>query len=213
MSDYKIDDERMLEIIEKDNDLFQMENQMSQVQNRMKILEAGRKCIDAYKRGNKVIVAGNGGSAADAQHISAEFTGYFDDRERRALNAIALHCDTSAVTAISNDLGYELVFSRLIEAYGNEGDVFIAITTSGNSPNILRAIEEAKKRKLYTIVLLGGDGGKAKDIADLSLVACSSYTPSIQGIHSRFYHPICKIVDLEFSEKAEKGIEKIMKRL
>ena len=210
--EFKLSDSKLIEIFDTDHEKFQNELDFSYRQNTMNIILAGKKCIEAYKSGKKVLIAGNGGSAADAQHISAELTGFFDDRDRKALEAIALHCDTSALTAISNDKSYEMVFSRLIEAHGKSGDIFIAITTSGNSPNVLRGIEKARELGLYTIALLGGDGGKAKNLADLSLIAGSSYTPSIQAIHSRFYHPICKIIDLEFADYLSDGIDKIVSR-
>lgn len=144
--------------------------------------------------GKKLLIAGNGGSAADAQHIAAEFTGRYV-KERKALPAIALSTDTSALTAISNDYGFEQVFARQVEALAQPGDLFLAISTSGNSANILRAIESAKKMNCKVLGLSGRDGGKMKDLCDLNIVIPSEITARIQEMHMLIGHIFCKAVD------------------
>ncbi len=152
--------------------------------------------LDVYRRGGKVLLAGNGGSAADAQHIAAELVArfYFD---RPALKAEALTVNTSVITAIANDYDYDSVFSRQIEANGDEGDLFIAISTSGNSPNILKAVETAKNKGITTAALTGKDGGKMKGMCDISVVIKSDDTPRIQENHIAVAHIICEIVEKE----------------
>ncbi len=149
--------------------------------------------IDAYNNGHKVLVAGNGGSAADAQHLAAEFVSrfYFD---RPGLPAIALTTDTSMLTAIGNDYGYENLFSRQVQAQGRAGDVFIGISTSGNSPNVIKAVEEAKSMGITTIALCGS-GGKLKTLCDITLAAPSTVTPHIQECHICIAHIICAAVE------------------
>lgn len=151
------------------------------------------RIITAYNDGNKVLVAGNGGSAADAQHLAAELVSrfYFD---RPGLPAIALSTDTSMLTAISNDYGYEQVFSRQVQAQGKPGDVFIGISTSGNSANIIQAVSEAKKGGLTTVALCGR-GGQLKDLCDIVLSAPSTVTPYIQECHICLAHIICAAVE------------------
>lgn len=148
----------------------------------------------AIKNGNKILLVGNGGSAADAQHIAAEFTGRFV-KERIALPAIALTTDTSALTAIGNDYGYEMVFARQVAALGNEGDILIAISTSGNSTSIIQAVHEAKKQGLQCIGLTGKDGGTLKDYSDLSIIIPSQVTARIQEMHILIGHLFCEYVD------------------
>lgn len=161
-----------------------------------KIAEASEIIIAAYERGNKLILAGNGGSAADAQHIAAELVGRFK-KERRALPAIALSVNTSVLTALGNDYGYAAVFARQIEAFAEEGDVFLAISTSGESQNILRAIMQAQKLKVTTIGLSGKGGGTLKDIAGLALVVPSDDIQRIQEAHIAIGHIICEIIEEE----------------
>jgi D-sedoheptulose 7-phosphate isomerase len=144
--------------------------------------------------GGRLLLAGNGGSAADAQHIAAELTGRFL-KERRALSAIALHANSSALTAIGNDYGFEHAFARELSAHAREGDVFLGISTSGNSPNILRAIEVARERRVGVIGLTGESGGKMKPKCDLCLCAPSSATPRIQEMHITIGHTICELVE------------------
>jgi len=150
--------------------------------------------IEAFKKGNKPLLFGNGGSAADAQHIAAEFVGRFAFN-RPALPALALSVNTSAVTAIGNDYGFDLVFSRQIEALGRPGDVAIGISTSGNSANVLDAVTVAKKLGLYTVALTGGSGGKLKPMADHCLCAPSNETPRIQECHILIGHIISELVE------------------
>lgn len=156
--------------------------------------------IAAYRAGKKTLIAGNGGSAADAQHIAAEFVSrfYFD---RPALASIALTTDTSALTAIGNDYGYELLFSRQIEANGNAGDIYIAISTSGNSKNVLKSLESAKKLGIKTVGLTGRSGGKMKDMVDYCICVPSDETPRIQETHILVGHILCAAVEKELFEK------------
>jgi len=148
----------------------------------------------ALKSGKKVLLMGNGGSAADAQHIAGELVGRFK-KERKAIPAISLSTDTSILTAIGNDYGFEKVFERQIEALGNKGDVVIGISTSGNSENVYRAMKLAKKMGLTTIGLLGNDGGKIKNLSDIALVVPSKNTPRIQETHITIGHIICEGVE------------------
>jgi D-sedoheptulose 7-phosphate isomerase len=145
-------------------------------------------------KGNKVLLAGNGGSAADAQHIAAELSGRFV-KERKALPGIALTVDTSALTAIANDYGYEYVFSRQVEALAGPGDLFIGISTSGNSQGILNAFEAAAKIGCKTLGLSGRDGGKMNGLCDLNIVIPSNVTARIQEMHILVGHILCKAVD------------------
>jgi D-sedoheptulose 7-phosphate isomerase len=152
--------------------------------------EAMMKCW--AKRG-KVLIAGNGGSAADAIHFAEELVVRFQ-KDRRGLAAMAL-CDPSVITCAANDLGYERVFSRQVEAYGNEGDVFIAMTTSGNSENLVQAIRAAKAQRLVTAAFLGKDGGKSRGHCDIELLVPSSVTARVQEAHKVLYHSLCEWVE------------------
>jgi D-sedoheptulose 7-phosphate isomerase len=145
----------------------------------------------------KVILFGNGGSAADAQHIAAEFTGRFV-RERRGLPAIALTTDTSALTAIGNDYGFEFVFSRQIEALANEGDILFGISTSGNSMNVIKALEIGKKISCVCISLTGKNGGLIAEMSDLNININNNSTARIQEMHIMVGHLICSLVDSKF---------------
>lgn len=149
------------------------------------------------KNGHKVLVAGNGGSAADAQHIAAELSGRFV-KERKALPGIALTTDTSAITSIANDYGYEYVFSRQLEALAQPGDLFIGISTSGNSEGILNAFKAATKLNCKTLGLSGRNGGKMNGLCDLNIIVPSDITARIQEIHILIGHILCKAVDNEF---------------
>ena len=160
------------------------------------IVNATEIVIDAYKAGGKVLLIGNGGSAADAQHIAAELVGRFK-LERIGLPAIALTTNTSILTALANDYGYDTVFSRQLEALANDKDVLIAITTSGTSPNILKAVEFARSENVKVIGLTGENGGKLKDIADLTIVVPSDNIPRIQEAHITIGHIICDLVERE----------------
>lgn len=158
------------------------------------ILKAADLIIEAYNQGHKVLFCGNGGSAADAQHLAAELVGRFK-KERRGLPAIALTTDTSIMTALANDYWYDLLFARQIEALGDKGDVLVAISTSGNSVNIIRAVETANLKGLRTIGFLGGDGGKLKDLVELPLVVPAQNSDRIQEVHIFIGHIICDLID------------------
>jgi D-sedoheptulose 7-phosphate isomerase len=158
--------------------------------------KAARLIITAFRKKQKVLLAGNGGSAADAQHIAGELVNrfYFD---RPGLPAIALTTDTSVLTAIGNDLGYSRLFARQIEALGKAGDVFIGISTSGNSSNIIEALKVCKQEKITTIGLTGLSGGLMKDLCDVNICVPSDETPRIQEVHILIGHIICGIVEEE----------------
>ena len=166
------------------------------------IEEAANSIINAYRNNKKVLLCGNGGSAADAQHVAAEFSGrfYFD---RQPLPAEALHVNTSFLTAVGNDYSFDIVYSRMIEASGNEGDILIAFSTSGNSPNIIKAIETAKTKGMTVIGFTGQTGGKMKDICDYLLNVPSTDTPRIQESHITVAHIICEFVEQTLFEKKD----------
>ena len=152
--------------------------------------------LKAYRHKHKILFAGNGGSAADAQHMATELVSRFY-LERQALPAMALSINASTLTAIGNDYSFDCVFSRQLEAFGTKGDVFVGITTSGNSKNIIQAITTAKKLGIFTIVLTGKDGGEiaSKNVADLLLIVPSQNTPRIQEIHEIFLHSFCEAIE------------------
>ncbi len=152
----------------------------------------------AFKNGNKLLLCGNGGSAADCQHIAAEFMIRLShDVDRPAIPAIALTTDTSNLTAGGNDIGYDNVFARNVEGLGNSGDILIAISTSGNSSNVIKAVEKAKTKKLKTIGFLGGDGGKLSTKVDLPIIMPSKNVQRIQEGHITVAHIICELVEQE----------------
>ncbi len=153
----------------------------------------------ALRQGHKVLLCGNGGSAADAQHIAAELVGRFET-ERRGLAAVALSTDTSVLTSLGNDYGMEHVFRRQVEALGQKGDVLIAISTSGNSHNVLLALQSAREQGLSTVGLLGGTGGKCRELCDVALVINSSVTARIQEMHITLGHILCGLVDRAVAE-------------
>lgn len=158
---------------------------------------ACKMMVSTLKSGNKVLLAGNGGSAADAQHIAAELSGRFV-KERKALPGIALTVDTSALTSIANDYGYEHVFSRQIEAFAQPGDLFIGISTSGNSQGILNALKSAQEIGCKTLGLSGRNGGKMNGLCDLNIIVPSDVTARIQEMHILIGHILCKAVDDSF---------------
>lgn len=167
----------------------------------VKLIEnASLEVLKAYKNGKKTLLAGNGGSAADAQHIAGEFVSrfYFD---RPGIASIALTTDTSILTAIGNDYGYENLFARQVQAQGVKGDVFIGISTSGNSKNILKALEVCKEKDILSIGLTGASGGAMKELCDICIKAPSSCTPRIQESHILIGHIICAIVEEELFGK------------
>ena len=161
------------------------------------IEKAGSRMITALKLGKKILIAGNGGSAADAQHFASELAGQFFHK-RKGLPVIALTTNASITTAIGNDFGYEHIFSRQIEGLGQSGDVFIGISTSGNSPNLIYAMDMAKRLGLITIGLLGKGGGQTTDLCDLKLIVPSQNTQHIQEAHIMIIHELCSIIDNAF---------------
>ncbi len=160
------------------------------------IIDSVDTLIESFKNGNKLLLCGNGGSAADSQHIAAEFMiRLAHDIERPAIPAIALTTDTSNLTAGGNDIGFENVFARNVEGLGQKGDVLLAISTSGNSKNILLAIDKAKEKGMKVIGFLGGTGGKCKDVVHIPIVIPSSNTQRIQEGHITVAHIICELVE------------------
>ena len=162
------------------------------------VAQIGNSMINCLAHGGCVMWAGNGGSAADSQHLASELVGRFE-RERKGIAAIALTTDTSALTSIGNDFGFESIFARQVEAVGRPGDLLIGITTSGASPNILRAVEVARDRGMTTIGLTGRSGGNLKDIADVCLVVPSESTARIQEAHIFIGHILCDLVEAHFA--------------
>lgn len=160
---------------------------------------AAKLCIDSIKNGGKILIFGNGGSAADAQHIAAEMVGRYKV-DRKGLPAIALTTDTSALTSIGNDYGYGRVFDRQIEALANAGDAVIGISTSGNSSNVLSALKLANEIGCNTIGLSGRDGGEMNTVCDINLIVPAKDTPRIQEMHIVIGHTICHLIDQEFKK-------------
>lgn len=180
---------RIKEIIENH---FLLENNLYSLIDDIHILH--NQIINSLDKGKKIMVCGNGGSAADAQHLAAEFTGRFV-KERKALNAIALTTDTSAITAISNDYSFNDVFSRQVEAIGYKGDILLGISTSGNSKNIINAINKANQLEISTLSLLGNNGGKIFKLSNHSIVINSNNTARIQEMHILIVHILCDLID------------------
>jgi D-sedoheptulose 7-phosphate isomerase len=168
--------------------------------NADRIVEVVQLIAQAFREGRKVILFGNGGSAMDASHIAAEFMNRFLI-ERPPLPAIALNSDTALLTCISNDYDFSQVFSKQLSALGHEGDVVIGISTSGNSPNVLKAVEVAKKNGMKTVALTGGNGGKLAGLADYAFIVPTKATPRIQEAHITLGHTICQLVDEELFGK------------
>lgn len=167
----------------------------SQHQMRRLIRSASEMMEQCFSRGGKLLVCGNGGSCADAQHLATELVGRFRIPGRPGLPAIALNADTALLTAWSNDVGYDDVFVREVQALGGPGDILIGISTSGQSRNVVRALEEAKRRGMQTLALLGGDGGSARRFADMALVVPSKDTQRVQEVHSLLIHLLCEVVE------------------
>jgi D-sedoheptulose 7-phosphate isomerase len=161
-----------------------------------KIEDVARRCVALYKTDKKTILAGNGGSAADAQHIAAELVGRYGF-DRPSIPSLALTTDTSNLTAIGNDYGYDQVFSRQLAGMGQKGDIFFGISTSGNSQNIINAFEVAKEKGITTVALVGRDGGKMAQMADVALIVPSDSTPRIQESHILIGHILCDIIEKE----------------
>ena len=180
----------------------EFESHLETIQNVIQTMEqplqeASQLAIDALKKGNKIILFGNGGSAADAQHIAAELTGRYKI-ERRGLPGIALTTDTSALTAIGNDYGYDRVFDRQVESLAQKGDVLIGISTSGNSQNVINAFKIGQEIGCKIIGLTGRDGGAMNEYCDVNLIVPSNDTPRIQEMHILFGHTICQLIDNAF---------------
>jgi len=172
-----------------------------QIMENERIIQTLEDCSNvittAFKNGNKVLFCGNGGSAADAQHLAAEFSGrFYTDRD--ALPAEALHCNTSYMTAVANDYSYDVVYSRMIKGIGNPGDVLIGLSTSGNSKNIVEAFKTAKLKNMVTVGLTGDNGGMMKEMSDFLLNVPSSDTPRIQESHIMLGHIICQLVEEKY---------------
>lgn len=168
--------------------------------NTSQLINCAEYISKAFQNDRKLMLCGNGGSAADAQHIAAEFVNRFL-LDRHPLPAMALTTDTSIITSVANDYSYEEVFSKQIQALGVEGDILLAISTSGNSNNILSAIRTAKGKGLYTVGLIGGDGGKMLTLVDLPLVVVSNETPRVQETHILAGHLICELVEYVLFQK------------
>ncbi len=167
-------------------------------EDQLAVLETiGKELVKTLKAGHKILLCGNGGSAADAQHIAAEFIARFK-KERRSLPALALTTDTSILTAVSNDYDYSQVFSRQVEGLGVKGDALIAISTSGKSRNVLEAVRQARHQGLYTVGFTGGTGGTLKEMADICFVAHASETSHIQEIHITALHAISEAIEETF---------------
>ncbi len=158
------------------------------------LVAAGRRMAECLRGGGRVLAFGNGGSAADAQHLAGELVGHFQ-RDRAALSAIALTTDSSVVTAIGNDMGYESVFRRQVEAHGRPGDVAVGITTSGRSPNVVQALQAARERGLVTMGLTGGGGGRLAGAVDYLIDVPHAETARIQEVHVMVVHVLCQIVE------------------
>lgn len=164
-----------------------------------KIIGSVDEIVKCLKRGNKVVIFGNGGSAADAQHIAAEFVGRFQ-KERKSLPAISLTTDSSIITSLANDYSFDIVFSRQCESLVSKGDLAIGISTSGKSKNVEEGIKTAKKKGAIAIGLLGGDGGTIKNLVDISIQVPSTNTARIQEVHRVVYHVICDLVEKELAK-------------
>lgn len=153
--------------------------------------------VEAFKNGNSVYFCGNGGSAADAQHLAAEFSGRFY-KDRKALPAEALHCNTSYLTAVANDYSFDVIYSRIIDGLGKKGDVLVGLSTSGNSSNIVKAFEQAKANGLITVGFTGASGGILKTTSDYLINIPSSDTPRIQECHMLLGHSVCQLVEEKY---------------
>lgn len=177
-----------------------LENHLKVVQDMRKIMpevaSAGLRVRTALEKGRKILICGNGGSAADSQHMAAEFVGRFV-KERQSLPALALTVDTSLLTAVGNDYGFDCVFSRQVEGLGQEGDVLIAISTSGNSANVVKAVKTAKEKGIYVIALTGENSGTLAKESDLCLAVPSQVTARIQEMHIMIIHMICEIAEAD----------------
>ncbi len=164
------------------------------------VARATEMIVRACAAGGGVLIFGNGGSAADAQHIAGEFVGRFF-LERKAFKAVALSTDTSVLTAVGNDYGYDRVFARQIEALGSPGDVALALSTSGNSPNVVEGLKQARKLGMKTIAFTGQGGGKCRELADVLIAAPARQSPRIQEVHEVAYHVLCEMVERQLAQR------------
>jgi D-sedoheptulose 7-phosphate isomerase len=184
-----------MRIIESINESIQTKHRILDDAHLVEVIrEVADTCAETFCDGNKVLFCGNGGSAADAQHLAAEFSGRFN-YDRAPLPSEALHVNTSYLTAVANDYSFSEVYSRILNGIGNEGDVLIAISTSGNSANIIRALETAREIGIITVGLTGATGGKMKDLCDFLINVPSTETPRIQESHIMIGHIICEYVE------------------
>lgn len=167
------------------------------------LVEVGRRIAEHLRAGARVLAFGNGGSAADAQHLAGELVGRFL-KQRQALPALALTTDSSVMTAIANDLGYEVVFRRQVEAHGRPGDVAVGITTSGRSPNVVEALRFARERGLLTIGMTGGGGGRLAGLVDYLIDVPHRETPRIQEVHGMVVHILCEIIEEDLTPNPER---------
>ncbi len=174
-------------------ELALLENFIKEEEERRETEKVAKELADVFTKGNKVLICGNGGSNCDALHFAEEFTGRFRG-DRKALPAIAIS-DSSHITCVGNDYGFDYIFSRGVEAYGKEGDIFFGISTSGNSPNVIKAVEAAKKLGMKTCVLLGKDGGKLKGMCDYEFIIPGKTSDRIQEIHMMILHIIIEGVE------------------
>lgn len=166
------------------------------------IMDCVHVIVRAFERGNKVLFCGNGGSASDAQHLAAEFSGRFY-KDRDALPADALHCNSSYLTAVANDYSYEVIYSRLVRGIGNKGDVLVGLSTSGNSKNIVNAFIAAREKEMHTMAFTGKSGGKLREFCDFLLNVPSDDTPRIQEAHITVGHVICELVEEFYFENKD----------
>jgi len=175
-----------------------VKKQVLQDENLLKVVcDVVNKIVAALQNGNRIYFCGNGGSAADAQHLAAEFSGRFY-AERKALPAEALHCNSSYITAVANDYGYDVVYARLIEGIGNSGDILMGLSTSGNSTNIVKAFEVAQSKNIITVGFTGTSGGSMKELSDFLINVPSTDTPRIQESHIMVGHIICQLVEEKY---------------
>ena len=169
-----------------------------------KILQAANALVQTIRGGGKILIMGNGGSAADAQHFAAELVNRFL-MERKPLPALALTTDSSVLTSISNDYSFDRTFSKQVEALGRDGDALVALSTSGASPNVIRALERANAQSLLTVGFTGGDGGKMEELCDICLNPGAGATPRIQEIHHLALHIICEVMEILLFARGETG--------
>jgi D-sedoheptulose 7-phosphate isomerase len=179
-----------------------VKKQVLQDENLLKVVcDVVNKIVITLQNGNRIYFCGNGGSAADAQHLAAEFSGRFY-AERKALPAEALHCNSSYITAVANDYGYDVVYARLIEGIGNSGDILMGLSTSGNSTNIVKAFEVAQSKNIITVGFTGTSGGSMKELSDFLINVPSTDTPRIQESHIMLGHIICQLVEEKYFDPA-----------